>query len=50
MVLTLGLGLIIVIPLAFVFALIWLIFSIMGAVAGFKGRDFRYPLSIRFIR
>lgn len=49
-VLTLGLGLIVAIPLALVFALIWLVFSVMGAIAGFNGREFRYPLSIRWIR
>lgn len=49
-VLTLGLGFIIVIPLALVFALIWVVFSVLGAIAGFNGRDFRYPLSIRWIR
>ena len=49
-----GLGLVIVIPAALMLALpiflTSLIFIIMGAVAANDGREFRYPISIRFVK
>jgi uncharacterized Tic20 family protein len=47
---TLGLGLLIVVPAAIALGIAALIFMIMGAVAANDGREFRYPLSIRFVK
>lgn len=47
---TFGLGLIIVLPAAFALGIAALIFMILGAVAANDGREFRYPLSIRFVK
>jgi uncharacterized Tic20 family protein len=47
---TLGLGLLIVVPAAIALGVAALIFMIMGAVAANDGREFRYPLSIRFVK
>jgi uncharacterized Tic20 family protein len=47
---TLGFGLLVVVPAAAAIGLASLIFMIMGAVAGNDGREFRYPLSIRFVK
>ena len=47
---TLGVGLLVVVPAAAAIGLASLIFMIMGAVAGNDGREFRYPLSIRFVK
>ena len=46
---TLGLGLLVVIPLALVFFLVWLVCTIIAAKAGFDGREYRYPLSFRIL-
>ena len=47
---TLGVGLLIVIPAAIALGISALIFMIMAAVAANDGREFRYPLSIRFVK
>ena len=47
---TLGLGLFIFVPAAIVVSIAALIFMILGAVAANEGREFRYPLSIRFVK
>jgi uncharacterized Tic20 family protein len=47
---TLGLGLLLVVPAAFAVGIAALIFMIMGAVAANSGQEFRYPLSIRFVK
>lgn len=47
--LTLFLGLIVLLPLAVAFAAVWLICSIMAAVAAFRGDEYRYPFSIRLL-
>ena len=47
---TLGLGLFVVVPAAIAFSIAALVFMIMGAVAANDGREFRYPLSIRFVK
>lgn len=49
-ILTFGLGLLVVIPLAIVLALVWLVCSIMAAVAANEGNLYRYPFTIRLIR
>ena len=49
-VLTLGVGLLIIIPVGAVVALVALIAIIIASVAANRGEDFRYPLSIRILR
>ncbi|MEJ7742162.1 MAG: DUF4870 domain-containing protein [Nocardioidaceae bacterium] len=46
---TLGVGLLVVIPVALVVMVLSLVAIIMGTMAASRGDDFRYPLSIRFI-
>jgi uncharacterized Tic20 family protein len=47
---TLGIGLVVVIPAAIALGIASLIFTIMGTVAANEGRPYRYPLSIRFVK
>lgn len=44
---TLGLGLIITVPLGIILALVWLICSIMAAMAANDGALYRYPFTLR---
>lgn len=44
---TIGLGLIITVPLGIILALVWLICSIMAAMAANDGALYRYPFTIR---
>lgn len=44
---TFGIGLIVVIPLALLFALVWLICSIKAAIAASDGRMYTYPMTLR---
>jgi len=46
---TLGLGLIVVIPAAIVLVLVWLWCTIQAAMAGFDGKEYRYPFSLRLL-
>lgn len=46
---TLGIGLIVVIPLLLVLGVLWLVFTIQAALAASRGEPYRYPLSIRLI-
>jgi uncharacterized Tic20 family protein len=46
---TLGLGLLVVIPLALVFLVFALVFLIQGSVKAANGEDYRYPLTLRFV-
>lgn len=46
---TLGIGLLLVIPLALAFAAFWLIMTIIAAVKTGNGEDYRYPLTIRMV-
>ena len=46
---TLGIGLIFVIPLAVVLAVVWLWCTVQAAIAGFDGKEYRYPLSFRIM-
>lgn len=48
-IMTLGLGLIIVIPLALILIVIWLVCTIQAASAGFDGKTYQYPLSIKLL-
>lgn len=49
-IITIGIGLLIVIPAAIALGIAALIFMIMGAVAAGDGREYRYPLTIRFVK
>lgn len=46
---TLGLGLLITIQAALLFAVVWFVCSIMAAVAGHGGKAYRYPLTWRIV-
>ena len=46
---TLGLGLLITIPAALLFAVVWFVCSIQAAVAGHAGKAYRYPLTLRIV-
>ena len=48
--LTLGLGALIVVPLAAVVGVVWLVFTIQAAIQANNGQPYRYPLTIRFIK
>lgn len=47
---TLGIGLLIVVPLGLLLGLLWLIFTIIAAIKASEGVAYRYPLSLRLIR
>jgi uncharacterized protein len=46
---TLGLGLLLIIPLALAFGGFWLVMTIIAAVKTGNGEDYRYPLTIRMV-
>ena len=46
---TLGLGIVVVIPIAFVVATFYLVVVIVAGVRAAGGRDYRYPLTWRFV-
>ena len=46
---TLGLGLVVLIPLALAFGAWWLVFTILGSVRSSNGELYRYPLTIRLV-
>lgn len=46
---TLGLGLVIAIPLWIVLSLIWIVCTIIAAYKAFDGQTYRYPLTMRFV-
>lgn len=48
-VMTLGIGLIVLIPLALVLAIVWIWCTVQAAIAGFDGKDYRYPLTFRIM-
>ena len=47
---TFGLGLLIVGPVLLVVGILWLVFTIQGAMAASRGERYRYPMSIRLVR
>ena len=49
-VVTLGLGLLIIVPIGLVIAVLWLVWTIQAAIAASRGETYRYPLSIRLIQ
>jgi uncharacterized Tic20 family protein len=48
-ILTLGLGLLLFIPLILVFGGFWLVFTIIGSVKAVNGELYRYPVTIRMV-
>lgn len=49
-ILTLGLGLLIIVPAGLVIAVLWLVWTIQATVAASRGEPYRYPLSLRLVR
>ena len=49
-ILTLGLGLVIVVPLFLVLGVLWLVWTIQASMAASRGESYRYPVSIRLIQ
>ncbi len=48
-VLTVGIGIIVVLPLGLAGAAFWLVVTIIGSVRATNGEDHRYPLTIRMV-
>ena len=48
--LTLGIGLIIIVPVGLVIAVMWFIWTIQATSAASRGEPYRYPLTIRLIQ
>ena len=48
-ILTVGIGLIVVVPIGLAVGIAWIIFTIIAAVRASEGREYRYPLTIRFV-
>jgi uncharacterized Tic20 family protein len=46
---TLGLGIIFLIPIGLVLAVVWLWCTVQAAIAGFDGKEYRYPISFRLM-
>jgi uncharacterized Tic20 family protein len=46
---TLGLGIIFLLPIALVMAIVWLWCTVQAAIAGFDGKEYRYPISFRLL-
>ena len=47
---TFGLGILIIVPLVIIGAVAALVFIIMATMAASSGREYRYPLTIRMVR
>jgi uncharacterized Tic20 family protein len=47
---TLGLALLVIVPVGAMAALLALIAIVRGTLAGHRGEEFRYPLSLRFVK
>ena len=48
-VVTLGIGLLLLVPLALAFAAVWIVCTIIAAVKANSGEEYRYPLTIRMV-
>ena len=46
---TLGLGLVVTVPIAAVLAVVWIWCTVKAAMAGFDRRDYRYPVTMRLL-
>lgn len=47
---TIGLGLLVVVPAALVGAVAWLVVTVMAAIRAADGQPFRYPLTLQLVR
>lgn len=47
---TLGIGIIVALPVWLVLALVWLVCSLIAAFKAYDGQHYRYPLTIRLFR
>lgn len=47
---TLGIGIIVALPVWIVLALAWLILTIIAAIKAYDGQQYRYPLTIRLFK
>ncbi len=50
MVLTLGLGLIVIVPAVLVAVPAWLVLTVLAAISAADGRHYRYPLTLRLVK
>ena len=48
-VVTIGLGLIVLLPVAIGFAIAWIVFMVKAAMAASRGEWYRYPLTVRMV-
>lgn len=46
---TLGIGLLVVLPLGLVLFVVWVVFTLVAAVRASNGDRYRYPVSIRLV-
>ena len=46
---TLTLGIVFLLPIGIVMAIVWLWCTVQAAIAGFDGREYRYPISFRLM-
>ena len=46
---TLTLGIVFLLPIGIVLAIVWLWCTVQAAIAGFDGREYRYPISFRLM-
>lgn len=49
-VITLGIGMIVTIPLGLLIAVVWLVCTLQAAFRAYDGQDYRYPITIRLFR
>jgi len=49
-VLTLGIGLVIAIPLWIIIGIAWLVFTIIAAIKANEGVAYRYPFTLRLVK
>lgn len=47
---TLGFGVLLFLPVAALLAVVWIWCTLRAAIAGFDGREYRYPFTIRILR
>ena len=47
---TFGLGFLLIGPVLLIVGILWLVFTIQGAMAASRGQAYRYPMSIRILR
>lgn len=48
-ILTLGIGLVVVVPVGLIVGLAWIVLTIIATVRASEGSSYRYPLTIRFV-